>query len=307
MPSDNTSQISDMITAMREPRSEKRITRRSLRVSISFLQVLFYTALLVKSMALIGQAQTLTNTCDNIEALLKLSRTNSSKHKSALLDAMQLCDNTDGKNSLDEEDYIVITRFLHLRAFVTQEVADTVRSTKETIRNTALKAYLQFVEYFDWLRERSPEELAEIVKSPLGGTSRNQIFSAASGLGSAALSAHSAGGNEDYNACVQYELLDTEWLNPAALNQWLANLVYPNDPNPVNDALFNSLNDEVIKAKMQTADWRQRWINFRDVLQQDKLRARDYRDRAAVYDAFAKRICVLLGSNCDAKSPSSTP
>jgi hypothetical protein len=291
----------------RNPYAMIHVDRSSLSISVRFLQLLFYAALFVKSMASIGQAQTLAETYEKIDALEKLADKDSSNRDSALLKAMKLCDERDGKNSLMGEDYLVVAKFLHLRAFVTQEVADRVWKTKEPIRNTALKAYLQFVEYFDWLRERPAAELTDIM-TKLGGPKDSQIFSASSGLGSAALSAHSAGGDEDYNACLVYELLDTDWLNPDALNQWLANLVYPNFSNPVNDTLFISLKDDDIKAKMQTAKWVDCWNKFRCALQQDKLQARDfYKKRATIYNAFSKRICTLLGSSCDENCSSASP
>src|ERR1700738_3624457 len=207
--------------------------------------------LLMPSIANAECAKTFEETCNDLEAQVDAQ---------ALQQAVNECrEVVDGpcKQLLDEEDVLVMERFYHSYADSLQRLAARMENAdyRKRLHSLALQRWEQ---YFEWLGSLSVEQREEMLSSPDTRKGR-KIRAAAAAIGISALMA-----NQPEAACIDYEHLDNGWFGSDALNWWLAALVYPQQPDIVNDTIFRKIaaNAALIRAHSTDPQWKEHWDAF---------------------------------------------
>jgi hypothetical protein len=217
--------------------------------------VLFALALLdvffVPSMGAAEHQENLSNVCDRLEAL---ERTRSFR---AGVDECRQIGDHDSVTVSAEVNPFVQERYLADRANLLLAYADIQKSPDDK-KALAVEALRGWIDYFSWFNELSGSTQAAVVQSY-----RPKLYAAAAGLGIAAIDAE-----DPKSAWSQYEQLKDVFFNRKAIRLWLAALLYPKHPVPIDDLIFaKTASDSTLLKQLAQSDRAEHSRNFYERMQ----------------------------------------
>lgn len=170
----------------------------------------------------ITQAESLQSICDRLENL-----ENRGAFRKGVNECRRIGDH-DSATVAAEREPLVQERYLADRANLLHDYGEIQKNPadKKALAEEALRGW---IDYFSWFNELSDPQQKDVIQKY-----RPKLYAAAAGLGYAAIDAE-----DPKSAWSQYERLNDAFFNPKAVRLWLAALLFPKHPIPVNEMIFD--------------------------------------------------------------------